>query len=107
LIFDTAGSHSANTFRRMLTSDGRYVAVAFSPSAVLSSPVGGILTNRKVITYVAQPSTDDLATLRKMIESEKIKPAVDRVFELDRIHEAFEYWRSGKAKGKVGIHISD
>jgi len=107
LIFDTAAKRSASTFRKMLTTDGRYVAVAFSPSALINSPFGGILNNKKIVTYVAQPSTEDLATLRKMIESNRIKPHVDRVFELEDITEAYKYWKSGQAKGKIAIHVSD
>lgn len=107
LIFDTAGKKSVGVFKKMLTRDGRFVACAFNPSALLSTPFGGILSNKKVVSYVAEPNMDDLATLRKLIESGKITPHVDKVFDLDRIVEAFNYWKLGQAKGKIAIHVSD
>ncbi|MGB6036579.1 MAG: NAD(P)-dependent alcohol dehydrogenase [Cryomorphaceae bacterium] len=107
LIFDTVADNSAYKFRRMLTRDGKYVACAFSPSAVIHSPFGGILNNRKIVTFDAQPNTDDLATIRKMIEKGKVAPRVDRVYPLEETPEALKYVAEGNAKGKVVIKIAE
>jgi NADPH:quinone reductase-like Zn-dependent oxidoreductase len=107
LIFDTIADKSARRFRKMLTRDGRYVACAFSPSAVVQSPFGGILNNRKIVTFDAKPNMDDLATIRKMIEKGNITPRVDKVFPLTEIKEAFSFYSSGKAKGKVVLTMDD
>jgi NADPH:quinone reductase-like Zn-dependent oxidoreductase len=105
LIFDAAGKHSAGKFRKMLTRDGRYVACAYNPSAYVHAPIRGILTNRRVVTYDTIPSTEDLATLRRMVESKKITPYVDRVFSLKDLPEAMHYLKSGNVKGKVAIEM--
>jgi NADPH:quinone reductase-like Zn-dependent oxidoreductase len=107
LIFDTVADNSAHKYRKMLTIDGKYVACAFSPSAVLHSPFGGILNNRKIVTFDAQPSMDDLAIIRKMIEKENVIPRVDRIYTLEETGEALKYLAAGNARGKVVIKIAD
>ncbi len=107
LIFDTAGQRSAFKFRKMLTRDGRYVAIAATASALLQTPIIGILNNRRVKTFRTRPSTEDLATLRKLIEKGSVKPNVDKVFSLDEVPQALKYLESGQVKGKIAIHVSD
>jgi NADPH:quinone reductase-like Zn-dependent oxidoreductase len=107
LIFDTAAHRPAGKYRKLLTSDGRYVACAYSPSAYLQSPFGGILHNRKIITFDSKPDTDDLATIRKMIERGSIKPRVDRIFSLEETAAALKYMTKGSSRGKVVIKIAD
>jgi NADPH:quinone reductase-like Zn-dependent oxidoreductase len=106
LIFDTVADNSAHKYRKMLTRDGKYVACAFSPSAVLHSPFGGILNNRKIVTFEAQPSMDDLAIIRKMIEKGNVTPKVDRIYTLEETGEALKYLAAGNARGKVVIKIA-
>lgn len=107
LIFDTVADNSAHKFLRMLTSDGKYVACAFSPSAVFHSPFGGILHNRKILTFDSTANMDDLATIRQMIEKGSVTPKIDRVFSLSETVDALKYVSQGKAKGKVAIQISE
>ncbi len=83
------------------------MACAFSPSAVFHSPFGGILNNRKIVTFDAQPSMDDLAIIRKMIEKENVIPRVDRIYTLEETGEALKYLAAGNARGKVVIKIAD
>jgi NADPH:quinone reductase-like Zn-dependent oxidoreductase len=106
LIFDTVADNSAHKYRKMLTRDGKYVACAFSPSAVLHSPFGGILNNRKIVTFEAQPSMDDLAIIRKMTEKGNVTPKVDRIYTLEETGEALKYLAAGNARGKVVIKIA-
>ncbi len=107
LIFDTVADNSAHKYRRMLTRDGKYVACAFSPSAILQSPFGGILNNRKVVTFEAMPDMDDLATIRKMIEKGNVTPRIDRIYPLEETAEALKYLAAGHSRGKVVIKIAE
>jgi len=107
LIFDTVADDSAHKFRNMLTRDGKYVACAFSPTAVIQSPFGGVLNNRKIVTFDTQPNTDDLATIRKMIEKGNVLPRVDRVFPIEQTVDALKYLAEGNANGKVVIKMPD
>eukprot|EP01080_Neovahlkampfia_damariscottae_P000467 gene467-6878_t len=53
------------------------------------------------------PSGDQLSSLTKWIEDGKIKPTIDRKFDLKDILEAYSYLEKGSATGKVVIHIKD
>lgn len=46
-----------------------------------------------------------LAEITKLIESEKIKPVIDKVFSFENTNEAVKYVESGRAKGKVVIKV--
>ena len=48
-----------------------------------------------------------LHQITKLIESEDIKPVVDKVFPFVQTNEAMEYIESGRAKGKVVIKIRE
>jgi len=105
LIFDTIAGKSARVYRKMLTRDGKYVACAFSPSAVLHSPFGSVLSNRRVVTFDLHPDMDDLAIIRGMIEKGAIKPRVDKVFMIDQGIEALKYLADRKVQGKIVIDM--
>jgi NADPH:quinone reductase-like Zn-dependent oxidoreductase len=47
-----------------------------------------------------------LEEISKLIESGKIKPTIDRVFEFKNTNEALDYVGTGRAKGKVVIAIN-
>jgi len=107
LIFDPVADNSAHKFRRMLTRDGKYVASAFSLSAKFHSPFGGILNNRKIMTFDVRPDLDDLATIRKMIEKGNVTPRIDRVYPFEQVGEALKHFSAGKARGKVVIQMNE
>lgn len=46
-----------------------------------------------------------LAEITKLIEAEKIRPVVDRVFPFEQTNEALSYVESGRSKGKVVIKV--
>ena len=46
-----------------------------------------------------------LAEITKLIEAEKIKPVIDKVFPFENTNEAVKYVESGRAKGKVVIKM--
>lgn len=52
-----------------------------------------------------KPSGKELAIITKMIENNKIKPVIDRVFPLKNIQQAIDYSAAGHAKGKIVIEI--
>jgi reticulon-4-interacting protein 1, mitochondrial len=51
------------------------------------------------------PSGNALATIATLIEQGKIRPVIDRVYQMDELVEAHEYVESRRARGKVVISI--
>jgi NADPH:quinone reductase-like Zn-dependent oxidoreductase len=48
---------------------------------------------------------EDLALLKELFESGKVKPVVDRRYPLSEVAEAFRYLEEGHAKGKLVITV--
>jgi alcohol dehydrogenase len=53
------------------------------------------------------PSGSELAELARLVETSKLVPVIDRVFEFPDIAQALAYLESGRAKGKVVVRIGD
>lgn len=46
-----------------------------------------------------------LSEITKLIESEKVRPIIDKVFSFEQTNEALSYVESGRSKGKVVIKV--
>ena len=113
VILDTVGSESLAANKRSLTPNGRYVSVGaemgdwLGPlihiSRVLTASVGG---GQKLAPMLATLSTEDLGTLRDLIESGDVTPVIDRTYPLSAVPEAIQYVERGHTRGKVVIQVS-
>ena len=54
---------------------------------------------------MTKANRDDLVSLKEMLESEKIKPVLDRRYSLSEVPEALRYLEEGHARGKVVVSI--
>ena len=52
------------------------------------------------------PNGADLNEIKSLVEDEKIKPIIDKVYSFSQSIEAFIHLASGRAKGKIVIKIS-
>jgi NADPH:quinone reductase-like Zn-dependent oxidoreductase len=66
------------------------------------------LARKKDVEYsflFARPDGAQLNEIGKLLESERIRPVIDKVFAFEQAKEALEYLAQGRAKGKVVIKI--
>jgi len=66
------------------------------------------LARKKDVEYsflFARPDGAQLNEIGKLLESERIRPVIDKVFAFEHAKEALEYLAQGRAKGKVVIRI--
>jgi NADPH:quinone reductase-like Zn-dependent oxidoreductase len=54
---------------------------------------------------MAKPNRADLDVLRELIEAGKVKPVVERRFDLEELPEAFRVIGEGHTRGKLVIAI--
>ncbi len=52
------------------------------------------------------PNGSQLGEIKSLIEDEKIKPIIDKVYSFSESIEAFTQLASGRAKGKIIIKMS-
>jgi len=119
IVFDTLGKQYTEEAFQLIKSDGRVVSIAGPMDEEMAKWLG--MTNYKLPEKIAQvieqsgghykfvfmePNGAHLAEIKSLIEDEKIKPVIDKVYPFDQSVEAFKHLASGRAKGKIIIKIS-
>jgi len=108
LIVATAGYRSIYEYKRALNPNGIYVCTGGAWSQIfqalllakmLSEPAG-----KKLGVLTMKPDFD-FSTLKELIESEKVKPVIDRCYPLNETGEAFTYYSKRHARGKVVVTV--
>lgn len=84
IVLDAVGKASKSTMKSLLKQKGKYVSVTGSPKL----------------------NPDDLAVLKDLIESGKLKTVIDRTYDLDQIREAHAYVESFRKKGNVSVRVA-
>ena len=111
-ILDVAGSKSWSQCRRVLNPQATLVMVG-GPKSPLLGPLGHIAKVRlaafrgsqKAVFFVANFNGPDLGVLRELLESGKVKPVVEKRYELGEVADAFRYLGEGYARGKIVIAV--
>ena len=105
LILDIVANRSVSDYKRALTPNGSYVAVAFNPASLFLGPLISMTGSKKVGSLVAKPNNKDLVFIKELLEAGKIVPVIDRRYPLSEVAEAVRYYGEGHAQGKVVITV--
>jgi NADPH:quinone reductase-like Zn-dependent oxidoreductase len=107
LILDNVANHSFSDLQHILNPQGIIVpnsghgGMGYVFKAFVLSP----FTRQMAGMYLASPNADDLAFLKELIETGKLKPVIDRIYPLEQTPDAFHYLEESHAQGKVVINI--
>jgi len=108
LILVVNGSQALNTYKRALAPGGVLVVVGGALTQIIKTMlIGGILSNssKKLRSISAKASAADLEFVIKLVEAQKIKPVIDRIYSLEQTTDAVKYLSQGHAQGKVIITV--
>jgi NADPH:quinone reductase-like Zn-dependent oxidoreductase len=117
LMVDIAGSHSWSDCARVLPRGGTYVWVGAAavqhgrggPRRALTQfigmRVGSIGSGRRATSFIARLKNDDLALLADLVASGRIKPVIEKRYDLAGVPEALEYIEAGHLRGKLAIAV--
>jgi len=112
-VLDIAATRSISDLRRVLVPNGMFVQVGAAKGGwigvfarIISVMVRSRLLRQRVTFFVAKSTTEDLAYLRDLIESGKLRPVIDRTYPLAEAREAVRYVGTGQARAKVVITAS-
>jgi NADPH:quinone reductase-like Zn-dependent oxidoreductase len=111
LMLDIAGSRSFLDFRRVLTPEATVVSIGgrmtyrgLGPLPHLAGTIVKSWFRSQTVTFfVAEVTTDDLAFLGELFDAGRVKPVIDRRYELSEAPEALAYLGQGHARAKVVI----
>jgi len=109
LILDNVASHSFSDLMRVLTPQGRIVpnsghsGMGYVFKAFLLSPFLRQLGSM----YLAVPNGKNLTQLKEWIETGKVKPVIERTYQLRETPEAFRHLDKEHARGKLVITVTE
>ena len=114
LIVDMVGNHSISANRSVLAPDGRYVIIG-GPSGdwmgpmipVIGAAITSMFVDQELGLMIARLRQDSLAALAELMEDGKVKPVLDKRYELADVPEAIRYSETGHARGKIIITLPD
>jgi NADPH:quinone reductase-like Zn-dependent oxidoreductase len=113
VILDTAGNRSLSTLREALSPTGTLVIVGGSGGPWLMG-VGRSLRATAISPFVSQrlrmflSSTNqgDLATLKDLVEAEKVTPVIDRTYPLSETAAALTHVGGRHTRGKTAVTMA-
>ncbi|QGN48984.1 NAD(P)-dependent alcohol dehydrogenase [Micromonospora sp. WMMD558] len=115
VVIDTGGDRPFSLLRRALTPRGTLALVggAYTKGPLLSgydrqmvrAPLLSLFVGQRLRSVSAMERTEDLDTLRELIEAGALTPAVDRSYPLAEAAHAIRHLREGHPAGKVVVTI--
>ncbi|MFC1997353.1 NAD(P)-dependent alcohol dehydrogenase [Chloroflexota bacterium] len=105
LVFDILGKSSFSRCKNSLSQNGRYLLASFKMRQLLQMLWTSMIGSKKVICAIASGSTEDLISVKELIEAGVIKAVIDRRFPLEQTAEAHRYVEEGHKKGYIAITV--
>ncbi len=105
LIFDILGKSSFSRCKSSLSQNGRYLLASFKMRQLFQMIWTSMIGSKKVICAMAPGSTEDLISVKELIEAGKIKAVIDRRFPLEQTAEAHSYVEKRLKKGHIVITV--
>jgi NADPH:quinone reductase-like Zn-dependent oxidoreductase len=112
LILDIAGSKSWSQCRRVLNPNAILVIVGAKGSRLMGPlghiakvRLGALRGSQKAVFFVANFNGPDLAVLSELLETGKVKPVVEKRYQLVEVADALRYMGEGHARGKIVIAV--
>jgi len=106
LIIDVVASRSLYDYKRALNNTGQLIIIGGKMSILFGTLLQRTWMSSKdgrQFGMLPYRVNDGLDRMVELFETRQARPVVDRTFTLEKTSEAFEYFASGKFKGKVVI----
>ena len=103
IILDAVSKSSFSRCKSSLKPRGFYLVTVPSLASILQMLWTSKVGSKKVIFGGEGGKTENLVFLKELIDSEKIKSVIDRIYPLEQTAEAHKYVDKGHKKGNVVI----
>jgi NADPH:quinone reductase-like Zn-dependent oxidoreductase len=114
VIVDIGGTHPWRALRRSLHEDGRLVMIGSQKrGSRLIGPLGYVArtwlaskpSKQTATFFIAKFNKPDLELLRDLLESGKVKPAIEHVYPFAQIADALQYMGDGHSRAKLVVTL--
>ncbi len=105
IIFDVVAKSSFSRSKKSLKQRGVYIATNETPVLMLQSLWTSKIGSKKAMFVTGNEKSEDLISVKELIEAGKLKPVIDRLYPLEQIVEAHRYVDKGHKKGNVVITV--
>ncbi len=105
VVFDVFGNQSFKRARASLKPDGTYVTTVPSARNAFDE-LRTRFSQRRAELVVVRSRQADLKRISAWVESQQLRPVIDRVFELSETAEAQRLIETKRARGKVVIRVT-
>jgi len=105
VIFNMVAKSSYSKFVKSLNPKGRYLMANPRVSDMLRSILTSIFTDKTSVFAFAGEKQEELLTLKKMIEENRIKPIVDKIYPLEQAAKAHQRVETEQRLGIVIISV--
>lgn len=101
LVFDTAGGERLANSHSYIRDGGILVSLATEPPQA-----SNLERNIRVKYFVVKQNSSQLEDISNLIQSGKLLPIIDRIFQLRDARDAFEYLQGIHGAGKIVLEIT-
>lgn len=105
IILNCARGIGFNKFRKLLESGGKSIVIAGSPQEMPLIKLTNLFSSRKTIPFFVKTDGAVLEGLSTLIKSGKVKPVIQKMYQLKELPLAHGDVESGKIAGKIGISV--
>jgi NADPH:quinone reductase-like Zn-dependent oxidoreductase len=107
-IFDAVGKSSFRQCKPLLKKNGTYISTELGENSenIFLALLTPLFDGKKVLFPLPTIKKEDVIFLKKLVESGKYKPLVDRSYHLDKIVDAYKYVETRQKVGNVVITVT-
>lgn len=106
LVFDAAGVQDFESMRRVLSTNGIMVGTRGSPRNLLAAVRTRLTGGPRFTFFITKASGHDLTLLARLIDQGRLRPVVDRTFQMDDVADAHRYVEARSVRGKVVVQVA-
>ncbi len=108
VVFDAVGKSSFRQCKPLLNKGGIYMSTELGKNAenIFLALITPLFGGKKVLFPIPTVSKKDVVFLKKIVESNKYKPVIDRRYTLEQIVEAYKFVETGLKTGNVIITLT-
>lgn len=101
VVFDVVGKVPYQRSLELLEPHGRYISANPQFSRMIRAALTSLGRKKKIMTGLTSGKTEDLETLKQLMEEGHLSTIIDRCYSLDQMAEAHQFIEDGLKKGNA------